>query len=239
MNKKLLISALLVFTSASNVFASQDDVTTPVSTPSSTPAQTGFAKFKKAAGSFVNGTINAKDKAVNFGKGAVNFGKNNATVENALVLWALNNKFNLATKANNAAKSAYGQLPKSVQSLIAVAANKASVVTTPVANGLNKVLNVVDKGVNKVAQVFGTTGENLKAHASTAILTAKVLEVTNDKAKAKQKDAENKFKLLAENNIFVGKDVNGNQALWTRIDDNFVQATVTVEAKTPRTNTLA
>ena len=194
MNKKLLISALLVFAGASQVFAGEEEPTTVgqnASTcncePADTPATSETAKASRCAtliasckASCQNGYAYAANRAVSAKNSAltaaattrkaVNFGKKQATFSNALTLWALDNKFDLVGKAQTAAHSVHSNLPARVQAVIALVANKASVVTTPIANAYNKATDVVNNALEVTAQSFGSNGTTLKSHASTAIL---------------------------------------------------------------------
>ena len=212
MNKKLLISALLVFAGASQVFAGEDEhpttdapTDTPAATATSTPAAKAscFATFKASALNgytcTVNRAVGAKNLAFTAGRKAaattrraVNFGKKQATVSNVATLWALDNKFDLVGKAQTAAHSVHSNLPARAQAVIALAAKKASVVTTPIADAYNKAANVVNNALEVAVKPFGINGATYKSHLSSVILANKSVILTNKIGKVCKKLAARK-----------------------------------------------
>ena len=219
MNKKLLISALLVFAGASQVFASEDDGkncgenvgnatttsddTTATSTPAAPKAPSCFATFKAScqngytwtanhAVGAKNATVKAGRKAADTTRKAVNFGKKQATVSNVATLWALDNKFDLVGKAQTAAHSVHSNLPARAQAVIALAAKKASVVTTPIADAYNKAANVVNNALEVAVKPFGINGATYKSHLSSVILANKSVILTNKIGKVCKKLAARK-----------------------------------------------
>lgn len=205
MNKKLLISALLVFAGASQVFASEENPTVTPTTDAPTPAAKAscFATFKASCQNgytyTVNHAVGAKNSAFTAGRKAaattrkaVNFGKKQATVSNVATLWALDNKFDLVGKAQTAAHSVHSNLPARAQAVIALAAKKASVVTTPIADVYNKTADVVNNALEVAVKPFGINGATYKSHLSSVILANQSVIVANKIGKVCKKLAARK-----------------------------------------------